>query len=59
MVPDDASKRQEPSPNRVDEPFLLAPPPKDARLIVVRARFDFHDINEINDGSETFEFGGL
>jgi hypothetical protein len=41
-----------------NEPFLLAPP-KEAGPVVVRARFDFHDINEINDGSETFEFAGV
>ncbi|MBX3733079.1 MAG: hypothetical protein KF791_10840 [Verrucomicrobiae bacterium] len=38
-------------------PFLLAPPPQDGP-VVVHARFDLHDINEVNDGSETFEFTG-
>ncbi|MCI0603339.1 hypothetical protein L0156_10020 [bacterium] len=40
------------------EPFLLAPP-KEATPVVVRARFELHDINEINDGAETFEFTGV
>jgi hypothetical protein len=40
------------------EPFLLAPP-KEADPVVVRAGFVLHDINEINDGSETFEFAGV
>ena len=40
------------------EPFLLGPP-KEARPVVVRARFELNDINEINDGSETFEFTGV
>ena len=38
--------------------FLLAPP-KQAGPVVVRARFEFHDILEINDGEETFEFSGV
>lgn len=40
------------------EPFLLAPP-KEAGPVVVRARLELHDINEINDGAETFEFTGV
>lgn len=40
------------------KPFLLAPP-KEARPVVVRARFEFHGINEINDEAETFEFAGV
>src|SRR5215475_4605278 len=40
------------------EPFLLAPP-KEAGPVVVRARFEWQDINEINDGAETFEFTGV
>ena len=40
------------------EPFLLAPP-KEAGPVVVRARFELQDINEINDGAETFEFTGV
>ena len=40
------------------ELFLLVPP-KDGGPVVVRARFEFHDINEINDGAETFEFTGV
>ena len=34
-------------------------PPSDAGPIVVRACFDLHDINEINDGAESFEFTGV
>lgn len=37
---------------------LLAPPKTDGPL-VVRGRFDFDDINEINDGPETFDFTGV
>ena len=40
------------------EPFLLAPP-KEAGPVVVRVRFELHDVNEINDGAETFEFAGV
>lgn len=40
------------------EPFLLSPP-KEAGPVVVLARFEFDDINEINDGAETFEFTGV
>jgi hypothetical protein len=40
------------------EPFLLAPP-KEAGPVVVRARFDVYDVNEINDEMETFEFTGV
>jgi hypothetical protein len=47
-----------PSRTATSEPFLLAPP-KGAGPVVVRARFEFHDINEINDGAETFEFAGV
>jgi hypothetical protein len=40
------------------EPFLLAPPNK-AGPVVVNARFKLDDVNEINDGAETFEFTGV
>jgi hypothetical protein len=40
------------------EPFLLAAP-KEAPPVVVQARFDLYDINEINDGAETLEFTGV
>jgi hypothetical protein len=40
------------------EPFLLAPP-EEAGPVVVRAHFELHDINEINDEVETFEFSGV
>jgi hypothetical protein len=42
------------------EPALLAlPTPPDGGPVVVQARFDLRDINEINDESETFEFEGV
>ena len=44
--------------NASSGPFLLGPP-KEAGPVVVRARFEFHDILEINDGEETFEFSGV
>jgi len=40
------------------EPFLLAPP-QEAGPVVVRAQFELYDVNEINDGAETFEFTGV
>ena len=38
--------------------FLLGPP-KDDGPVVVRASFEFHDIDEINEENETFEFTGV
>jgi Neurotransmitter-gated ion-channel ligand binding domain len=38
--------------------FLLGPP-KQAGPVVVHARFDFYDVNEINDELETFDFTGV
>lgn len=40
------------------EPFLLSPP-KQPGPVVVWAHFKLHDINEINDEAETFEFAGV
>ncbi len=40
------------------QPFLLGPPVKDGP-VVVRAAFQFQDVNEINDEAETFEFTGI
>lgn len=37
---------------------MLAPP-SGAGPVIVRARFDLYDLNEINDGAETFEFTGV
>jgi len=37
---------------------LLAPP-KEAGPVEVKVSFKLHDINDINDGAETFEFTGL
>src|SRR5262245_28345652 len=39
--------------------LALLAPPTEAGGVVVRARFVLRDINEINDGSETFEFRGV
>jgi hypothetical protein len=40
------------------ERFLLGPP-KEARPVVVRVRFEVQDIDEIDDRAETFEFTGV
>ena len=53
-----AGSESDPPRTASGEPFLLAPP-KDAGPVVVQARFELHDINEINDGAETFEFAGV
>ena len=37
----------------------LLTPPKKAGPVEVKVSFKLHDINEINDGAETFEFAGL
>ena len=60
MVAADPVPRTESDPPRKasSSPFLLAPP-NEAGPVVVRARFEFHDILEINDGVETFEFSGV
>ena len=39
-------------------PFLLGPP-KQIGPVVVHVGFEFHDINEIDDVTETFEFTGI
>jgi len=39
-------------------PFLLGPP-NQTGPVVVRASFEFRDINEIDDITETFEFAGV
>lgn len=38
--------------------FVLGPPKEDG-LVVVRASFEFHDIDEISEEDETFEFTGV
>ena len=53
-----AATVSDPPPTASSEPFLLAPL-KDAGPVVVRARFDLYDVNEINDENETFEFTGV
>lgn len=45
-------------PTENGERFLLGPP-KEGGPVSVRASFQFHDINEINDEKETFEFTGV
>jgi hypothetical protein len=40
------------------ERFRLAPPEQEG-AVVVRVRFELHDINEIDDEAETFEFAGV
>lgn len=40
------------------EPAYLLALPTQPRPVVVRARFDLHDINEVSDERETFEFTG-
>ena len=40
------------------EPFLLGPPKGDGP-VVVQASFQLRDINDIDDATETFEFGGV
>lgn len=37
----------------------LLGPPTDGGPVVIRTRFDLHNINEINDETETFEFTGV
>ncbi len=48
----------DPSRTGSNEQFLLGPP-KEAGPVVVLARFEFYDVNEINDGAENFEFTGV
>jgi len=40
------------------EPLLLAPP-QEVRPVVVQAYFELHDLNEINNEAETFDFSGV
>src|SRR5215510_6139808 len=53
-----AGSESDPPQTAPGEPFLLAPP-KAAGPVVVQARFEWQNINEINDGAETFEFTGV
>jgi hypothetical protein len=53
-----AGSESNPSQTGKTEPFLLGPA-NDQGPVVVQARFDFYDINEINDGLETLEFTGV
>ena len=47
-----------PSQPVLNTPFLLGPP-QESGPVVVSTRFDLQDINEINDGAESFEFSGV
>jgi hypothetical protein len=53
-----AEPDNEPSRTATSDSFLLDPP-KDGGPVVVHASFAVHDINEINDEKETFEFTGV
>lgn len=46
-----------PDPSPGPEPFVLGPPSADGP-VVVRLAFELQDINDIDDGAETFEFRG-
>ena len=48
----------EPPQTAMNEHFLLGPPQDDGP-VVVRASFQIHDINNINDEEETLEFSGV
>jgi hypothetical protein len=39
--------------------FFVLGPPAQAGPVLVRAGFELNDVNEIDDGSETFEFSGV
>jgi hypothetical protein len=45
-------------PTTAPERFRLAPPEQEG-AVVVRVRFELHEINEIDDEAETFEFAGV
>jgi hypothetical protein len=53
-----AGAESNPPQTASSESFLLTPP-NEAGPVVVQARFDFYDINEINDGLETLDFTGV
>lgn len=53
-----ASSESSLSRTESSEPFLLGPP-KGAGPVVVLARFELHDLNQIYDELETFEFTGV
>ena len=46
-------------PSRTATSDSLLVPPKEYGPVVVRACFEFHDVNEINDEHQTFEFTGV
>ncbi|MGB6923613.1 MAG: hypothetical protein WBE08_09150 [Methyloceanibacter sp.] len=55
-----AEPPNEPSPAQVTvkDTFVLGPPKEDGP-VVVRASFEFHDLNEVNEENETFGFTGV
>src|SRR5665648_35169 len=46
-------------PQAATNAALVLGPPKDGGPVVVRASFEFHDIDEISEEKETFEFTGV
>ncbi len=50
---------QEPSDPKAAALAALALPPTDGGPVRVRARFDLHDLNEIDDDAEVFQFTGV
>jgi hypothetical protein len=53
-----AEPTNEPPQAATSAAFVLGPP-KDDGPVVVRAGFEFHDIGEISEEKETFEFSGV
>jgi len=47
------------SPRTATSESFLTGPPKEGGPVVVRVSFHLHDINDIDDEAETFEFGGV
>lgn len=53
------AERDAPSPVAATNDSFLLGPPKGDGPVVVRADFQLHDINEINEQDETFAFSGV
>lgn len=53
------AERDAPSPRTVPNDSFLLGPPKGDVPVVVRADFQLHDINAINEQDETFAFAGV
>jgi len=54
-----ASSTQEPPDPKAAALAALTLPPTDGGPVRVRARFDLHDLNEIDDDAEVFQFTGV